>query len=115
MERELLDRRVEILEQHVEKLKELPSRMSGVETRLTSVEGRLTSVDGRLTSVEAQVVQLRSEMNGGFSALSYAVNALHADMVARFEANDHKFEGLRRDMHLLHEDVLERIARLGER
>ena len=94
MERELLDRRVEILEQHVEMLKELPTRM---------------------ITVEAQILQLRSDMNSGFSALSYVVKALHADMVARFEAQDHKFDDLRREMHLLHEDVLERIARLGER
>lgn len=103
-----LTRRVEILEQHVELLKDLPSRMTGV-------EGRLTSVEGRLMSVEAQLVQLRGEMNSGFSALSYATNAMNADMVARFEAQDQKFEDLRRQMHLLHEDVLERIARLGER
>jgi hypothetical protein len=90
-------------------------RLTSVEGRLTSVEGRLTSVEGLLTSVEAQIVQLLSEMNGGFSALSYAINAMNADMVARFEAQDQKFEDLRREMHLLHEDVLERIARLGER
>ena len=89
--------------------------MTAVEGRLTSVEGRLTSVEGRLTSVEAQIVQLRSEMNSGFSALSYAINAMHADMVARFEAQDKRMDGLGRHMHVLHEDVLERISRLGER
>ena len=68
-----------------------------------------------MIAVEAQILQLRSDMNNGFSALSYAIHALHADMVARFEANEHKFEDLRREMHLLHEDVLERIAGLGER
>jgi hypothetical protein len=94
MERESLDRRVDILEQHVEMLKDLPARM---------------------TLFEAQILQLRSDMNGGFSALSYAVNALHGDMVARLDTHDQKFDDLRRDMHLLHEDVLERIARLGER
>ena len=76
---------------------------------------RITAVEGRLTSVEAQIVQLRSEMNGGFSALSYAINAMNTEMVTRFEAQDHKFHDLRRDMHLLHDDVLERIARLGDR
>ena len=47
--------------------------------------------------------------------LSYAINAMNAEMVTRFEAQDQKFGDLRREMHLLHEDVLERIARLGER
>ncbi len=101
MEGESLDRRVEILEQHVEMLKDLPTRM---------------------TLFEAQTLQLRSDMNSGFSALSYAVNALHADMVARFEAHDRrfdaqdvKFKDLERHMHMLHEDVLERIARLNDR
>ena len=101
MERESIDRRVDILEQHVEMLRDLPTRM---------------------TLFEAQMLQLRSDMNSGFSALSYAVNALHADMVARFEAHDRRFDAqdekfidLKRHMHMLHEDALERIARLSER
>ena len=103
-----LARRVDILEHKVEILKDLPARM---------------------TAVEAQIVQLRSEMHGGFSALSYAINAMHADVVTRFEAQDKRFDALdgrfdgqdrklgdlRGDMHVLHEDVLERIARLGGR
>ena len=69
-----------------------------------------------------QIVQLRNEMNGGFSALSYAINAMHSDIVARFEAHDRRFDAqdekfidLKRHMHMLHEDALERIARLSDR
>ena len=43
-------------------------------------------------------------------------------MVARFEAHDRRFDAqdekfidLKRHMHLLHEDALDRIARLRER
>ena len=150
MEQTSLTRRVEILEQHVELLKDLPARM---------------------TAVEAQILQLRRDMESGFSALSYAINAMHADVVARFEAQDKRFDehdrrfdehdrrfdehdrrfdehdkrfdehdkrfdaqdrrfdalerrfdaletrldDFRHQMHVLHDDVLERIARLGER
>lgn len=116
MEDPSLTRRVEILEQHLELLKALPARVS---------------------AVEAQIVQLRDEMHVGFSALSgelrsemragdqglreeiedvrLEMRAMHQETLMRFEMQDQKIEGLDRHMHVLHEDLIERIARLGER
>ena len=73
MEQPSLERRVEILEQKVEALQDLPPRMA---------------------AVEAQIVQLRADMNSGFSALSYAINRMHTEMIARFEQIDRRFEAV---------------------
>ena len=86
--------RVDVLKQHVEMLKDLPSRM--------------TSVDGRLTSVEAQIVQLRDETHREFSAM-------RQEITGRFDRQDTTFEELKRYMLMLHEDGIDRIARLRER
>ena len=75
MEAPSLERRVEILEQRVELLQDLPPRMA---------------------AVEAQIVQLRTDMNNGFSALSYAINKMHAELTGRFEAFDRRFEAIDR-------------------
>jgi hypothetical protein len=54
----------------------------------------MTGVEGRLTGVEAQIVQLRTDMNNGFSALSYAINRMHSEMMARFESIDRRFDSI---------------------
>ena len=72
----------------------LATRVDGMETRLGAVEKRLGAVEIRLTMVEGQIVQLRTDMNAGFSATR---------------------EDLGRRMRVLHEDVIARIALLGER
>jgi hypothetical protein len=82
-----LERRVEILEQ-------LPTRVAGV---------------------ASQIVQLRDEMQSGFSALRGEIRAgdeetrrvLTGTMESLFDANE-------RHMRLLHEDLVERIARQGD-
>jgi hypothetical protein len=71
MEQLSLERRVEILEQKVDVLQELPPRMA---------------------KVEAEIVQLRTDMNSGFSALSYAINKMHSEIVTRFDAMDQRFD-----------------------
>jgi hypothetical protein len=80
MEHPALERRVEFREQTVELLPDLPARM--------------TAVEGRLTVVAAQIVQLRTDMNNGFSALSYAINRMHVESLARFEKIDRRFEAM---------------------
>jgi uncharacterized coiled-coil protein SlyX len=92
MEHSSLERRVEILEQKVELLQDLPARM-------TAVEGRLTAVEGRLTAVEAQIVQLRYDMNNGFSALSYAINRMVLEILSRFEKIDRRFDAMEERFH----------------
>lgn len=80
MEYASLGRRVEIPAQKVELLQDLPARMAAVE--------------GRLTIVEAQIVQLRMDMNSGFSALSYAINRMHTEIMSRFESVDRRFDAV---------------------
>jgi hypothetical protein len=73
MERPSLERRVDILEQEVELLQDLPPHMA---------------------KVESEIVQLRTEMNNGFSALSYAINKMHTEVMARFDGVDRRFEAV---------------------
>jgi len=64
-----------------------------------NVEG-LKALPGRVHAVELQIVQLREEMHAGFSALR-----------AEISAGD---EETRRYMRVLHEEVISRIATIGE-
>ena len=119
MDETTLPERVEMLEDTVRELITLPARIE-------AVEGRLASVDGRVGSLQMQVVQLREELHGEFSAIRGEVaalgsdlrtemRALNAETVARLETKiEAGDEETRRHMRLLHEDVIERIARLGE-
>ena len=58
--------------------------------------GDLQSLPDRMTAVESQILQLRGEMRDGFSAMR--------------DGDDET----RRQMRLLHEEVLSRIALLQE-
>lgn len=86
-----LERRVRILEENMDGLRDVPRR---------------------LMAVEFQIVQLRGEMQGGFSALQTQMQALNeqtrADMVRLNEQT-------RAQMRALHEDVIARIALMHER
>ena len=44
--------------------------------------------------VEAQIVQLRADVNNGFSALSYAINRMHSEIMSRFERVDRRFDAM---------------------
>ena len=81
-----LNARVRILEQEVEDFKVLPARMQAVE--------------GRLHAVEVQIVQLRQEMRAEFSTVRLEIQVGDGET--------------RRYMRVLHEEVISRIARLGE-
>jgi len=68
-----------------------------------TVEG-LEALPGRVHAVELQIVPLREEMRAGFSAL-------RAELQAEIRAGD---EETRRYMRALHEEVIFRIATIGE-
>ncbi len=79
----------------------------------------LEELPGRVTAVELQIVQLRTEMRAGFSAIEQRLQG-HDQ---RFEAMDQRFDAVerqirkgdeetRRYMRVLHEEVLARIAML---
>ena len=74
-----------------------------IEQRVEALEQRVTKLDGeggRLERIESQIVQLRSEMRDGFSAI-------RAELRAEIRAGD---EETRRYMRVLHEDLVSRIA-----
>ena len=114
--------RVAVLEQKMGQLERLPDRMESVEGRLGSVEGRLGSVEGRLTSVESQILQLRGDMNNGFSAsraeiqndfrnLAEMINERFVRQAAEMRRlNDHT----NAQMRMLYEDLKDSIKRIGE-
>jgi len=94
MARESLEKRMDRLERRVEILERLPERV---------------------TAVETQIVLLRDEMRSEFSAVRTDIRTgdeetrrmLTERMESLFDANE-------RHMRLLHEDLVERIARMGE-
>jgi len=103
-----LERRIEILEENMEQLRDVPARLS---------------------AVESQIVQLRAEMQTGFSALRGQNDETRGEMVRLNDETRRELVRLndetRREMtrlndetnaHLrvLHEEVISRIALLQE-
>jgi vacuolar-type H+-ATPase subunit I/STV1 len=74
----------------------IENKVQGLEKRVTTLE----QLPERMTAVESQIVQLRSEMRDGFSAV-------------RQEIRDGD-EETRRYMRVLIEDVIGRIATIQE-
>jgi len=90
MARESLEKRMDRLERRVEILERLPERV---------------------TAVETQIVLLRDEMRSEFSAVRADAVETRRVLTERMES---LFDANQRHMRLLHEDLVERIARMGE-
>ena len=90
MARESLEKRMDRLERRVEILERLPDRV---------------------TAVESQMVLLRDEMRSEFSAVRADAVETRRVLTERMES---LFDANQRHMRLLHEDLVERIARMGE-
>ena len=103
-----LERRIEILEENMEQLRDVPARLS---------------------AVESQIVQLRAEMQTGFSALRGQNDETRGEMVRLNDETRRELVRLndetRREMtrlndetnaylRVLHEEVISRIALLQE-
>lgn len=79
----------------------------------------LESLPGRMHAVELQILQLRGEMRDAFSALraefrteiKASSDHLKSELRAEIRAGD---EETRRYMRVLHEEVISRIATIGE-
>lgn len=74
-----------------------------VEQRLTALEARMTALEqlpARMDRLATEMVELRSEMRDEFAAV-------RGELAARIEDS-------RRETRVLHEDVIGRIAVLGE-
>ena len=81
-----------------------------IETRVESLEHRVTHLDGlpeRVGAVEAQIVQFRAEVRDECSAV-------REEMASGFAEVRAEIEETRRFMRMLHEEVISRIATMGE-
>jgi hypothetical protein len=67
----------------------LTERVEVLEMDASGLKEGISALEGRMSNVEAQIVLLRTEMRGEFSAV-------------------------RSEMRMLHEEVLDRIAKIGE-
>ena len=89
-----------------------------LERRMDRLEGRteiLEQLPERVTALESQILQLRDEMRNEFSATRAEARA--GDEETRrvlTERMESLFDAHERHMRLLHEDLVERIARSGE-
>ena len=106
-----MDERVTNLEKLAESLAPLPMRME-------AVEGRLGVVETRLGTVESQIVQLRTEMRVEFSAVRREMTDLGSELRGDIAAHVVDLTGhileTQREMRVLHEEVIRRIALIGE-
>lgn len=89
-----LTARIEVLEEKVDALAELPARVS---------------------SLEVQVLQLRTEMRDEFSVVRQEMRALSDDARGELRVEIRALEErLGTQMRVLHEEVIDRIARLDD-
>ena len=86
--------------------------------RVTILEQKMESLQGlpdHVTALELQSVQFRSEVRVEFSALRKEIRTqldeVRGELREEIRAGD---EETRREMRVLHEDVISRIALLGE-
>ena len=105
-----MDERVHDFEKLAEKLAPLPGEMSVLSSRMAAVEGRLENV-------ESQVLQLRANLDDRTTAIlevidsgSKATERMFDEVVRTVKDGD---EETRRQMRVLHEDLVDRIGRLG--
>ena len=98
----------------VERVEKLEKTLEG----LVGLPDRMTAVEERVGSLELQIVQLRTEMRDEFSAVRKEAAATRSDLLEVFNAASRAKEELFKEtwslMRLLHEEVISRIARIGE-
>jgi phage shock protein A len=121
----LVERVVERLERTVDSLVTLPREVRALGRRLIRVEARTGAI-------ELQIVQLRTEMRGGFSAASRELRQAKNDLLdvidSSSKATQSMFDDVSKDlgeirktvataeeMRRLHNVVLERLEQVGNR
>ncbi len=100
MPSDAIAKRLETVEMTVEGLTGLPGQVASLNTRVASLDTRVASLDTRVASLEVQFLQFRDEVRGEFSVLRTEIRA--GDEETRVQ------------MRVLHEEVLDRISKLGE-
>ena len=81
---------------------------------LAEMPRQLTDLNGRVGQLELQIVQLRTEMNEGFSALHGEIQDVRGEVVSTRNDILKVVESSSRATRVLHEEIISRIARLGE-
>jgi hypothetical protein len=131
MQDEWPSRRVTMLEQRVEQLETLPGEVAALRTEMRAefadvrAEMRAEFADVR-AEMRAEFADVRAEMRAEFTNVRAEMNAgfadVRADMDAKFAAVHDvliacqtQITDNHRHMLVLHEEVLSRIATLGER
>jgi predicted RNase H-like nuclease (RuvC/YqgF family) len=104
---------------------------------LTGLPGEVSQLSRRVSTLKSETVHLRTEMKGECSAVRHELAGTRDDLLAVIETGSHatqqmfdevredirafrqetasRFDGLGTQMRVLHEDVIERISRLGGR
>ena len=126
-----LVRRIEILEGDVNALRQLPDQVSAVAAGLAALRGDVTQLQGDVTQLKGDVTQLRgdvTQIRGDVTQLKRdmtevrdALSDGHGGLInvrAEFAAVREDIrtgdEETRRQMRILHEEVISRIALLGD-
>jgi hypothetical protein len=99
-----ITRRVAILEEQVNALNELPARVGAVEMQLVAVGGDLAALRQDFES-------FRVEVRGEFANVRAEAAAMEERLLDEIRTGD---EETRRQMRVLHEEVISRIALLQE-
>jgi hypothetical protein len=114
-----LTRRVQILEEKVELLERLPARIEALELQFLQFRDEVrvefsATRDGlrrEIGSLRGEMGGLRGEMGGVRDELRAEIQGLEKRLDALISEGD---EETRRYMRVLHEDVIARIATIGE-
>lgn len=69
-----------MLENDVNVLRKLPAVVEGVQRDVKELVVRVTGVEVRLSGVESQIVQLRTDMSDGFSAIRGEMGGMKAEL-----------------------------------
>ena len=93
--------------QRVEKLENTVESLVGLPAAVGELRERVAGLEGRTSALESQIVQLRIEMKGEFSA----VRGEMADLTSLLAQTR---DSLSRQMLMLHEELVSRIALIGE-
>jgi hypothetical protein len=100
-------------------LAEVRGGLAEVRGGLAEVRSGLADVRGGLAEVRGDLAETRDNLLGviesGSQATQQMFNEVRQDIGAFRQETNTRFDGLSTQMRVLHEDVIERISRLGGR
>ena len=67
-----------------------------------------------MTALESQILQLGDDMRAEFSAIQHETTAAVDGVRTEIRAGDQEIREIRREMHALHQDVIEKISSGGK-